>query len=103
MTDIWRSFVAQRIAWEYGWGVLFHESTVRQERNEHNLMKDFEDEIVGYCKNDTIYKELERLDLKKDINKDLLLCYKKLIAMGLIEKKELLLLEQWQRDIRFVL
>jgi hypothetical protein len=23
MTDIWRSFVAQRIAWENGWAVLF--------------------------------------------------------------------------------
>ena len=30
MTDIWRSFVAQRIAWVNGWSVLFHEATVRQ-------------------------------------------------------------------------
>jgi hypothetical protein len=34
MTDIWRSFVAQRIAWENGWGILFGEATMRQERNE---------------------------------------------------------------------
>jgi len=24
MTDIWRSFVAQRLAWANGWGILFH-------------------------------------------------------------------------------
>ena len=28
MTDIWRSFVAQRIAWENGWRLLFHEPTI---------------------------------------------------------------------------
>ena len=34
MTDIWRSFVAQRIAWENGWQLLFHGPTMEQERNE---------------------------------------------------------------------
>ena len=41
MTDIWRSFVAQRIAWENGWRLLFHGPTMEQERNVHDLMKDF--------------------------------------------------------------
>ena len=48
MTDIWRSFVAQRIAWENGWSVLFREATVRQRRNPHDLMRDFRDEVPGY-------------------------------------------------------
>ena len=30
VTDIWRSFVAQRIAWENGWAVLFDAPSVRQ-------------------------------------------------------------------------
>src|SRR5204863_4881711 len=47
MTDIWRSFIAQRIAWTCDWSVLFHNSTVWQERNEHSLLKDFEDEVPG--------------------------------------------------------
>jgi hypothetical protein len=49
MTDIWRSFIAQRIAWTNNWGILFHEPTVSQERNEHNLMRDFKDEMPGTC------------------------------------------------------
>ena len=51
MTDIWRSFVAQRIAWENGWSILFHNATVFQERNEHSLIRDFEEEIPGYLNN----------------------------------------------------
>lgn len=51
MTDIWRSFVAQAALWAGGYHVAFHTSTVKQIRNEHNLMKDFEQEIVGYRHN----------------------------------------------------
>jgi len=35
MTDIWRSFIAQRIAWTCDWSILFHNSTVIQKRNAH--------------------------------------------------------------------
>ena len=51
MTDIWRSFIAQRIAWENDWHILFHEPTVEQDRNEHALLKDFSDEVPGYLHN----------------------------------------------------
>ena len=37
MTDIWRSFVAQRIAWAQGWSILFHGPTVRQHRKRARL------------------------------------------------------------------
>ena len=32
MTDIWRSFIAQRIAWECGWKILFQSPTVVHHR-----------------------------------------------------------------------
>src|SRR5690348_18334068 len=59
MTDIWRSFIAQRIAWTCGWNIAFHAADVIQERNEHSLLKDFEDEIAGYMHNGRICKLLE--------------------------------------------
>ena len=68
MTDIWRSFIAQRIAWANEWGVLFHGPTVYQERNRHNLMKDFRDELPGYLHNGQLCRELEALDLAKANN-----------------------------------
>ncbi|MGB3948371.1 MAG: STELLO glycosyltransferase family protein [Bacteroidia bacterium] len=102
MTDIWRSYVAQRIAWECDWSVLYHESTVWQERNEHNLMKDFEDEIPGYSNNFRICKELQDLQLKKgkeNIYANLVTCYQKLIDINVIGKDEMTLLKAWISDI----
>lgn len=78
MTDIWRSLVAQRIAWEYGWSVLFHDASVTQLRNEHDLMKDFTDEIPGYLHNRRIAALLEALPLSsrsEAIGDNLRRCY----------------------------
>lgn len=104
MTDIWRSFVAQRIAWENEWYVLFHEASVWQERNEHNLIKDFEDEIPGYLNNVNIVNEFKSLALKKgssNIFENLRKCYGALIGLGVVDPKELKLLDFWLEDIAF--
>lgn len=105
MTDIWRSFVAMRICWENNWGVLFHEPTVSQERNEHDLMKDFSDEIPGYLKNKLICNELGKLSLKSgtvNINENLLICYEKLVQLEVVEDKELSLVQAWVDDIESI-
>jgi len=102
MTDIWRSFVAQRIAWTCGWSILFHQSTVWQERNDHNLMSDFRDEISGYNNNAQIIKSLKELDLKdgtENIPDNMILCYKKLIELELVRENEIDLLSSWLQDI----
>lgn len=102
MTDIWRSFVAQRIAWTCNWSVLFHQSTVLQQRNDHDLMKDFRDEISGYSNNSKIIKSLLEIDLKKGIDnipENMMLCYKRLIELELVDENELALLRAWLRDI----
>ena len=102
MTDIWRSYVAQRIAWECGWSVLYHEPTVWQERNAHNLMKDFEDEIPGYSNNFRICKELQELQLKpgqENIMENLVACYQKLVDIEVIGKEEMVLLKAWISDL----
>jgi hypothetical protein len=102
MTDIWRSFVAQRIAWECGWSILFHQSTVWQERNDHNLMNDFRDEIPGYLNNSRIVEELSRMQLQQGIDgipDNLVACYRKLVDMNLIDPLEMPLLSAWLEDI----
>ena len=103
MTDIWRSFVAQRIGAENGWWVLFHEATVWQERNEHNLMRDFADEVPGYLHNRAIAAALERLSLKsgrEHLGENLRLCYSALIELGVVGSEELALLDAWLADLR---
>lgn len=103
MTDIWRSFVAQRICWEYGWGVLFHQPTVRQDRNGHVLLRDFEDEIPGYLRNGSIADELSGLTLDpspQGIYGNLMACYRRLVDIGVVGAEEMVLLEAWADDCR---
>ena len=105
MTDIWRGFVAQRIAWTNDWAVLFHEPTVWQERNEHNLMRDFRDEVPGYLNNADLCEELGKLDLKPgvgNLNDNLRICYEQMVRMDLVGEAELDLLDTWISDIEQV-
>lgn len=105
MTDIWRSFVAQRIAWEFGWHVLFHEATVEQERNEHDLMKDFADEVPGYLNNRRIASVLASLPLTPSLDAipdNLRVCYEALISLSVIGGEELALLDAWLEDLRSI-
>lgn len=102
MTDIWRNFIAQRLAWEQGWGVLFHEPTVWQERNEHNLMRDFRDEVPGYLNNSAIADALAGLALAPGVERlgeNLMICYEKLVEMSLVGREDLPLLATWLEDL----
>jgi hypothetical protein len=102
MTDIWRSFIAQRICWLNGWSVLFGEPTVRQERNEHDLLRDLADEVPGYLNNRQICEALEALSLDagaERIGDNMRACYEKLVSMSLVGREELGLLDQWLADV----
>lgn len=108
MTDIWRSFVAQRIAGVNGWSVLFREATVVQDRNDHSLMRDFEDEISGYLGNRKIAEALDALDLMAGtdlgtMGDNLRKCYGALVGGGYIGAEELPLLDAWLTDLATIL
>jgi len=103
MTDIWRSFVAQRILWENGGCVLFHGPSVRQERNEHDLLKDFREETTGYHWNGLICRQLEALPLlpgAQRIPENLIKCYECLVGLGHVDPQELPLLKTWIQDMQ---
>jgi hypothetical protein len=103
MTDIWRSFVAQRIAWENGWFVTFHQATVWQERNAHDLMKDFSDEIPGYLHNKSIAAALAGLELTAglvNLADNLRRCYIALVNLGMVGEQELPLVDAWISDLQ---
>jgi hypothetical protein len=103
MTDIWRGFIAQRIAWENNWSLLFHEPTVEQARNQHDLMSDFADELAGYLRNDDICDTLGRLQLQaglEHLGENLLICYEELVSKNVFDPNELKLVEAWLSDIK---
>jgi len=103
MTDIWRGFVAQRIAYLNGWGILFHQASVVQDRNDHDLMKDFEDEVPGYLNNHKIRQALESVDCAVGVDAipdAMRSCYRKLQEICVVGGLELPLLDAWLEDLR---
>lgn len=101
MTDIWRSFIAQKIAWVNDWSILFHRPTVWQERNEHNLMNDFRQEVDGYLRNHDLSLALEQVELKAgvdEIPENLRRCYHHLIEHEFFAAEEMGLLDAWLSD-----
>jgi|SRR5579862_2290844 len=104
MTDIWRAFVAQRCLWELGDGVIFRSASVYQERNAHDLLKDFEDEVPGYLLNERIRVVLDSLNLEsRDLCRSLVLCYEALVANDILPREELQILGHWTRAIDTIL
>ena len=102
LTDIWRSFVAQRLAWANGWEVLYHAPTISQSRNQHDLMADFRAEVPGYLENQGIRETLERLRFEPGpgrIPGNLRAAYGALVERGLLELRELDLLAAWLDDV----
>jgi len=102
MTDIWRSLVAQRCLWELGQGVVFHAAEVVQQRNAHNFLHDFEDEVPGYLQNEKIADCLTRLSLRPGpgaVADNLALCYEVLVKAGFLPVDELPLLAAWLNDL----
>ena len=103
MTDIWRSFVAQRCLWELGHGLVFHAAEVTQDRNPHNLVRDFKDEIPGYTQNDGIVARLSSLSLtagRGAVADNLVKCYEALTAAGFFPADELPLVRGWADDVQ---
>lgn len=106
MTDIWRSFVAQAALWVHGGRLAFHASTVKQIRNEHDLMKDFRDEVVGYLENKRICKVLEETmgklsdEGRKSLGSTALALWMSLAEAGIIPEKEIELIRGWFTAVR---
>jgi hypothetical protein len=106
MCDIWKSFVAQRCLWELDLGIVFHAPEVYQDRNVHDLMRDFRDEIPGYDKNREICEILALTRLQSASGKssptitaeNLVRCYEALIAKGIFPENEMKLVIAWSND-----
>jgi hypothetical protein len=102
MTDIWRGFVAQRCLWELGHGLVFHGPEVIQQRNQHNLLRDFKDEVPGYLNNARLVQRLGDLRLAAGtgaVGDNLVRCYEDLVAGGLFPQEELPLVRAWVEDV----
>ncbi len=59
VSDIWRSYFAQRLLSDLGLQVVFHSPVVIQDRNAHNYLADFDSEEPLYKKSLRLIQQLE--------------------------------------------
>ena len=103
MCDIWKSFIAQRCLWELGLGVVFHAPEVYQDRNIHDLTRDFSDEVPGYRENRrlcSILSETSLLPGEHEVSGNLVRCYEALVREGIFPESELPLVRFWVEDLK---
>ncbi len=101
-TDILRSYVAQRGLWALGKRVAFTDATVKQDRNPHDLMRDFESEIPCYNQTTSVVEILDELTLRGIPSDDLQKMYEALEVHGIVEERERPLVDTWLRDIKTI-
>jgi len=105
MTDIWRSFICQKILKNIDYDLVVIGPRLEQIRNVHDLMKDFTDEIEGYVGYDKFLSILETVPITgkmESIGLDLNLIYRELSSADFFEVDELKYLESWLQDVQKV-
>jgi hypothetical protein len=99
-TDILRGLVAQPVLWAADLRLAFGGATVRQERNAHETLKDFEDEIPMYLQTETALETAQEVASPgHTIDDNLRAVYIRLEQIGVVEERELALLDAWLSDV----
>lgn len=98
-TDILRGYVALRCFQAHGWSLGFHGPTAFQERNPHNLLNDFRDELPIYLHAADVLETLRALTLGSDPASNLRACYTALSEHGWVRPQELSILEGWLETV----
>jgi hypothetical protein len=100
-TDILRGLIAQPILWEAGYHLGFASATTVQERNPHDLLKDFEAEIPCYLYARKVAEIVSGVVRGgAGISDNLFNAYEALLRGDLIKWEELLLLSSWLEELR---
>lgn len=99
-TDILRGLIAQPIMWLNNYHLGFTSATVIQERNTHNYLNDFEEEIPCYLYSEKIIELVSKvIQSKNSLTDNLYNSYEELTKRKITEKREMKLLELWLKDI----
>ncbi|MEI6863770.1 MAG: STELLO glycosyltransferase family protein [Candidatus Adlerbacteria bacterium] len=99
-SDIVRGLIAQPILWCAGKTLGFTASTVMQERNPHNYLKDFAAEMLIYLHSEDIFNTAKRIATpERGVAENLRAVYVELIEQKFIPAQELELLDAWLFDI----
>jgi hypothetical protein len=100
MTDIWRGIIVAGYMREKGLNTVFGKLGFMQERNLHNLVSDFLDEVPGHKSNRLLKKMSDdtwSTESKREISLEdkLILVYKKLVENGLLSQLDMDCIEEF--------
>jgi len=101
--DIWRGYWVQRLLWDIGASLCFMPPTATQYRNEHNLIKDFEDEIDLYTKAENLVNTLlawhSNAPTLRERIQDLIA---QLTNQQFFKEKEIVFMNAWLEDLESI-
>lgn len=99
-TDILRGLVAQPLLWSANLHLGVGPATVRQDRNPHDYLKDFESEVPVFLNTEkTVDVSRQAINQNHDLLTNLVSVYKALAQNKIASSDELELLEAWVKDI----
>lgn len=102
VTDIWRSYVWQRILHEIGMKVAFSEPWVTHERHVHNYMRDFQAELPLYERAGALIDYLRAFDCGNDTLHGMSCFFKVYVALfeiGVVDRSDVVLAHAWILDL----
>lgn len=100
VTDILRGLVAQPILWAAGLRLGFTRATVVQERNPHDLLRDFAEEVPLYLHAETMVDTaIAAVRTEASISDNLYRVYDALAQRSLVTAEEPARVEAWLRDL----
>ena len=102
VSDIWRGLIAQRYFAFSDLRTQFRGGLGFQDRNEHDLLKDFADELEVHMSTRILLEILESIDILDQSN-FMLSVYSTLLARGLVSQEEIVRLENWLTDTSIIL
>jgi hypothetical protein len=100
VTDILRSYVAQPIMWAAGYRLGFTAATVRQIRNQHDVLEDFRSELPLYLEAEAMVAGIrEAVRSDASVSDNLHHVYRHLARQGIVPDAERKLLAAWLEDV----
>ncbi len=103
--DILRGYIAQRLLWELKGNLVFsYTTTFTNDRNAHDYLKDFKNEIPLYLYIEKVIQTLDSLSLGDDLGKSLIKVYKTIGKDNeIVGKDEYKIVEAWVKEVEKLL
>lgn len=99
--DIWRSYIVQRLLWDLDLRLCFISPMAVQERNEHNLFKDFCDEQDLYLKSGNLIQFLLSWHSQAvNFTERMMNLTHKLVTAEYLKNEEIAVTQAWIRDLK---